>query len=93
MSRFAKKKAATTPMWECVGYHLLLVAAIGFLLWQGWITLLAAIAFVPLLIRTAAGVKEENGKLNLKRIGIAEIRYTLFFAVLLVWGIKPSLTA
>ncbi|MBS1807912.1 MAG: YwiC-like family protein [Acidobacteria bacterium] len=93
VSRFAKKKDATTLTWQCVGYHVLLVAVIGFLIWQGWITMLAAVAFLPIVLRTIAGMKEEKGKLNLKRIGIAESIYTLVFVVFLVWGMKPSLMA
>ena len=93
VSRFAKKKDAMKLTWQCLGYHLLLVAAIGFFLWQGWITMLTALAFLPLVLRTAAGMKEEKGKLNLKRIGLAESAYTLLFVVFLVWGLKPALLA
>lgn len=90
VSRFAKKKEAAMLTRQCVIYHVLLVGALGLLLWQGWISLVAALAFVPLVLRTAAGLKEERGKLNLKRIGIAETVYTLFFVVFLVWGMKPA---
>lgn len=93
VSRFAKKKDAVALTWQCIGYHVLLVAAIGFLLWQGWITLLAAIAFLPIVLRTLTGMKKEKGKLNLKRIGIAESVYTLLFVVFLVWGMSASISA
>ena len=91
VSRFAKKKDAMKLTWQCVGYHLLLGATLGFLLWQGWVSIVAVIAFVPILLRTAAGL--EKGKFNLKRIGIAESAYTLLFVVFLVWGLKPALLA
>lgn len=88
VSRFAKKKDAAILTWQCVGYHVLLLAALGFSLWQGWLSPLAALAFLPILIRTLAGLPADKGKLNLKRIGIAESVYTLVFAVLLVWGLQ-----
>jgi hypothetical protein len=88
VSRFAKKKDAARLTWQCLSYHVLLMALVGLLIWQGWITLVAAIAFLPIVVRTFAGMKEQKGKLNLKRIGIAESVYTLLFVVFLAWGMS-----
>ncbi len=86
--RFAKMKNAKALTWQCVGYHVLLAAGIGALLWMNWITGLAALAFLPIIIRAFAAMKEEQGKLNLKRIGIAETIYTLLFVIFLAWGMS-----
>jgi hypothetical protein len=88
VSRFAKKKNARRLTWQCAGYHVLLMALLGWLMWQGEITLVAATAFLPIVVRTFAGMKEQQRKLNLKRIGIAESVYTLLFVVFLVWGMS-----
>lgn len=93
VSRFAKKKDANALTWQCVMYHVLLTISIGLLVKTNWITGIAALAFIPLIIRTFVGIKEERGKLNLKRIGIAESVYTLLFVILLAWGLSASLSA
>jgi hypothetical protein len=93
VSRFAKKKDAQRLTWQCVSYHALLAAGLGALLLVNWITGVVALAFLPILIRAFAGIKAEKGKLNLKRIGIAESIYTLLFVVGLAWGLRVSLLA
>ena len=93
VSRFAKKKDANALTWQCLGYHVLLAAGIGALLWMNWITGVAALAFLPIILRTFAGLKEEKSKLNLKRIGIAETVYTLLFIIFLGWGLSTTLSA
>ena len=90
VSRFAKKKDADALTWQCLGYHVLLAAGIGALMWMNWITGVAALAFLPVILRTFAGLKKEKGKLNLKRIGIAETVYTLLFVIFLAWGLGAS---
>jgi hypothetical protein len=92
VSRFAKKKDAQALTWQCAGYHVLLAAGIGALLWMNWITGLAALAFLPVILRTFTAMKEERGKLNLKRVGIAETIYTLLFVIFLAWGMSASLS-
>jgi hypothetical protein len=93
VSRFARKKDAAALTWQCAGYHVFLTAALSALLWMNWITGLTALAFLPIILRTFTAMKEEKGKLNLKRIGIAETIYTLLFVLFLTWGMRASLTA
>jgi hypothetical protein len=93
VSRFAKKKDAQALTWQCVSYHVLLATGIGALLWMNWITGWAALAFLPVILRTFTAMKEERGKLNLKRIGIAETIYTLLFVIFLAWGLSISPSA
>ncbi|HEX4947454.1 MAG TPA: YwiC-like family protein, partial [Blastocatellia bacterium] len=93
VSRFAKKKNANALMWQCVLYHVLLTISLGIMVQVDWITGIAALAFLPIIVRTFVGIKEECGKLNLKRIGIAESVYTLLFVICLAWGLSASLSA
>lgn len=86
VSRFAKKKDATRLTWQCVGYHSLLVIGVAVMIWLGWI--MAVVAYLPIIIRAFTAMKKEKGKLNLKRLGIAEMAYTLVFIVFLSLGMR-----
>ena len=79
VSRFAKKNTAQTLTWQCLAYHLALALALIICIWHGWLTAFAALAFLPIVLRALIGLKPQTGKLNLKRIGIAESIYTIIF--------------
>lgn len=89
VSRFAKKKDASRLTWQCVNYHVLLTIGVAVMIWLGWI--MAVVAYLPIIIRTFTAMKKEKGKLNLKRLGFAEMAYTLVFIVFLSLEMRSSL--
>lgn len=93
VSRFAKKKDAQSLTWQCVSYHLVLIAGVGGMTWMNWITAIAAVAFLPVTIRAFLALQEQKGKLNLQRIGLAEAIYTLLFVIFLTWGLRALFSA
>jgi YwiC-like protein len=64
---------------QCIGYHSILVASLLVLAVARSLPPLALIAFAPVLARALWGLLKPARRLNLKRIGIAEVVYALFF--------------
>lgn len=83
VSRYAKKPEARSLTLQCAVYHILLLVCLIFFVLHEDGSILAAMAFAPIMIRTFYAMIAPAGKLNLKRIGIAEIAYTLVFVALL----------
>jgi YwiC-like protein len=72
---------------ECASYHLLLLAALAAMACAGWIHWNVCLAFLPATFRAGWGMKT-NRKLNLRRIGFAEMGVTLLYLVLIVVGLR-----
>jgi hypothetical protein len=91
VSRCVKKRDTNFLTWQCAFYHAALIVGIGIAAWFGWFSAFVILAFVPITLRAFLGMMVEERRLNLKRIGIAEISYTLIFVVFLVLGLRTSL--
>lgn len=90
VSRSIKKSNASQLTWQCAGYHAALLIGISLLVWRGGFSLLVLLAFVPVIGRAFSAMRLEEQRLNLKRIGIAEVGYTLVFMLFLVFGLRAS---
>jgi hypothetical protein len=67
--------------WQCIGYHSFLLASLLALAVTTSLPLFVLIAFVPALARTLWSLLKPAESLNLKRIGISEIIYSLIFLI------------
>jgi hypothetical protein len=77
-------------MQHCVSYHLFLVGVLAIVLLVRPAPPLVVLAFIPALARTAWRLARPVKKVNLKRIGVLEIVYSLFYAVFLVITFRGS---
>ena len=76
--------------WQCIGYHGFLLVSLLALAVTRSLPLFLLIAFAPVLARTAWSLFKPSNHLNLKRIGIAEIIYSLIFLVFTVMTLRAS---
>lgn len=90
VSRSVKKPDANLLTWQCAWYHALLLVGISLLVWRGWFSLLVLIAFAPVIGRAFSAMWLEEKRLNLKRLGLAELGYTLAFMLFLLIGLRAS---
>ncbi|MFQ5600542.1 MAG: YwiC-like family protein [Candidatus Krumholzibacteriia bacterium] len=67
--------------WMSLLYHLLLLSTLLALVLRSLLPLLTLVAFVPSLTRAAWSLVRRPGKLDLRRVGILEIVYSLHFLV------------
>jgi hypothetical protein len=72
---------------HCAIYHALLAAGMAAM------PPLAALGFIPVLVRAFTGVLRPTRELNLKRIGWTEVVYSLVFLVLVWLALTPSSNA
>jgi len=70
--------------WQCIGYHMFLLASLVALIRTRSLPLFVLIAFAPVLGRTFWSVLKPAKSLNLKRIGMTEIIYSLIFLLFTV---------
>jgi hypothetical protein len=63
-------------------YHALLLATLGILVWQEQLHLLVLLAFLPVVARATWHLARPIRELDLKRIGVAEISFSVTFLVL-----------
>lgn len=76
--------------WQCAIYHGFLLASLLALAFTRSLSLFLLIAFAPVLARTAWSLFKPSSQLNLKRIGIAEIIYSLIFLIFTVVTFRIS---
>ncbi len=67
--------------WQCIGYHAFLLVSLLALAFTRSLSLFALIAFAPALARTLRSLLQPERQLDLKRIGIAEIIYSIIFLI------------
>ena len=91
VSRFAHKSNSRTLAWQCGGYHLFLTVLIVGLVGLRFVPAFVLLAFAPVLVRATLGIVMPEQKLNLTRIGLAEVGFTTIFVVFLVWGLRMTL--
>ena len=84
VARCSAKSTARQLTVQCVAYHAILLFSLALLAWQKQLPVLILIAFVPILLRTAYGVRPSENRLNLRKVGYAEMSFTLFFLIVTV---------
>jgi hypothetical protein len=67
--------------WQCIGYHAFLLVSLLAVAATRSLPLFVLIAFAPVLARTSWSLLRPADSLNLKRIGITEIIYSLIFLI------------
>jgi hypothetical protein len=85
-----KEEQRRRARWQCVGYHAFLLLSL--LTWAitSSIPLFLLIAFGPILVRTTWRLLRPAKKLSLKRIGLAEIAYSVAFLVFVVLAFRSN---
>lgn len=77
--------------WQCIGYHAFLLASLAVLALTRSLPLFVLIAFAPVLTRTVWSLVKPGQKLDLKRIGLAEIAYSVVFLVFMMLTFRSIL--
>lgn len=88
VSKFAKKKDAPRQTTQCIAYHAFLIVCLVALVYNGASTVVAALAFVPVVIRALYYISKTDKKLSLKSIGFSEVAYSLIFVLFSAIGMK-----
>ncbi len=88
VSRFSRKGDARALVWLCGTYHGILLIIVGMFAWLQWMPAMVVLAFVPIVIRALWGMNVQGIRLNLRRVGFAEVVLTLLFLVLLITGFR-----
>jgi hypothetical protein len=78
VKRQINKDESTLITLACHMYHVFLIVILAGLAVYHLVPTLTLAAFIPIVIRAFQGA-QTNNKLNLKRIGFAEVAFTLFF--------------
>jgi hypothetical protein len=73
-------RAPRTAVAGCLAAHVALLAALGWIARQGWLSPWWAVAFVPVVARTAWGLFRPPP--NLKALGLREVWVALSFTVI-----------
>ncbi len=76
--------------WQCAGYHGFLLISLLALAVTRSLPLFLLIAFAPVLARTTWSLFKPSNQINLKRIGIAEIIYSLIFLIFTAMTLRHS---
>ncbi|MDX2044404.1 MAG: YwiC-like family protein [Acidobacteriota bacterium] len=74
-------EAKRNARWQCAGYHSFLLCSLLALAVTRSLPLFVLIAFAPVMARALRSLLSPEPHLNLKRIGIAEIVYSVIFLV------------
>ena len=85
VSRHTHNKEATVLTLLCISFHIVLVLVLVALAIYKIIPMFTAVAYFPIVIRAFIGTGS-SGKINLRRIGIAEVIYTIIFAGILIFA-------
>src|SRR5262249_18457305 len=75
---------------QCVGYHTFLLVSLLALALTRSLPLFALIAFAPVMTRAFWSALKPARQLNLKRIGIAEIIYSLIFLIFVTLSFRVT---
>ena len=77
--------------WQCAGYHSFLLASLLALALTRSLPLFALVAFAPVLARTGWSLLKPARTLDLKRIGIAEIVYSVIFLIFITLTFRSAI--
>ncbi|HUV12553.1 MAG TPA: YwiC-like family protein [Acidobacteriota bacterium] len=86
VSRFLKPALFKSRVRDCVTYHTLQTALLLAAAFNGWISWLMFLAFVPVICRAFWHTIHSEQQLNIKRIGYSEVAFTVAFIVLFATG-------
>jgi hypothetical protein len=98
VGRFLKSKSKAfceRPSMQtlCILYHwgllILVVSLIGFRMLPGGVFL----AFLPIILRGLWSGRGAGGRLDLRRIGLLEVVYSIFFALVIIWALRVETLA
>lgn len=85
VARRRGRPAPSNPaVWSCVGYHAVLFVVIPSLVMVNLIPWPVLLAFAPALWRAAAGLRREEARLDLRRLGWSEVAVATAFVLLLI---------
>lgn len=85
-----KEEQRQRARWQCIIYHAFLLLSLATWAITSSIPLFLLIAFAPILARTAWRLLIPAKTLSLKRIGLAEIAYSVAFLVFVVLAFRSS---
>jgi hypothetical protein len=84
----AHRRGAPAPsnpaVWSCVVYHVVLFVVIPSLVMGKLIPWPVLLAFAPALWRAAAGLRREDTRLDVRRLGWSEVAVATAFVLLLI---------
>jgi hypothetical protein len=84
----ARRRGGAAPLnpavWSCVGYHVALFAVIPSLVMANLIPWPVLLAFAPALWRAAAGLRRDEARLDVRRLGWSEVAVATAFVFLLI---------
>jgi hypothetical protein len=84
----AHRRGESTPsnpaVWSCVGYHVALFVVIPSLVMLNVIPWPVLLAFAPALWRAAAGLRRDETRLDVRRLGWSEVAVATAFVFLLI---------
>ncbi|MEK7830577.1 MAG: hypothetical protein AAB401_05785, partial [Acidobacteriota bacterium] len=83
----AKRRAK----WQCTVYHSFLLCSLLALAVTRSLPLFVLIAFAPVMARTLRSLLKPEPHLNLKRIGIAEIVYSIIFLIIITMTFRSMI--
>lgn len=83
-----KAEARRQALVRCALYHSFLLAALLVLAFTGSLNLFALVAFAPVLARTFWQLIKPATQLNLRRIGVLEIIYSVVFLVFITLSLR-----
>ena len=83
-----KEQARRQARVRCALYHTFLLAALLVLAVTGSLNLFALIAFTPVLARSFSQLIKPTTQLNLRRIGVLEIVYSVVFLVFITLSLR-----
>jgi YwiC-like protein len=89
VSRTAKKNGNQIAQ-QCAWYHAFLLLFLVIAFWMQRFSFFILLAFLPVLIRSFWELMKPAERLNLRRIGFAEIGFSLIFLMLLSYGLHVS---
>lgn len=85
-----KQEQRRESWWRCAIYHAGLLAALVATAATGNLSLLVLVAFAPVLGRSFWHLLKPTERINLKRIGVTEIVYSLVFLIFVTLSLRIS---
>jgi hypothetical protein len=92
-SRSKPVAGKTSMKLACSFYHWGLLAAVTVSVALNLVPPIVLLAFLPVVLRGLRGFQGPQGGLNLKRIGLLEVAYSIFFALVIIWAMRTDLLA
>ena len=66
-----------------IAYHAIVVIAVAFFASRGWVPALVSLAFILSMGKVLGGIFTRPARLNIKRIGLIELAFTLVFLLII----------